>query len=875
MNIQQPKIDLRDTFELYLEGVKVDFLNMSISETEGGVPAASITFPSNHGALRLLPGTIVQIFGYYQQEDKTFLLFEGEVTGINFQKTDSTKVVVIKAISLLGAMIKAKFRPSDAIITTDMKDATGIQASDNIVFNKQGKGGSIGPTTLEDMPKIKNKKSTTRTGSSKDVGLSSLGGLTDEFRHFLAEDQPGGKGDFIPMLQQFNLYFERNDLFYGLKSLAYKFGRTIFASPNPGLSNKVKTDLFQEALNKLKSSGISDVFSESPYTLMQVLVEFQRYLHYSFISPANYTACRPFYLNQSVTEWEPLRMIYLPRLETGPPALCNIFFPEQVSSFTYSREMMGEPTRIVGKATIPLLKKVNEVIDYSPIATYPSLEFDSELIVGNFTTEETYRGINYKIISYPNLHSDLISKLKTNSIDGKQTTKGNEILAKDMESGEIGNLIRPFAYMDFLDLKYRQRQTSINSEWSPYRMIGLPGMMLDPDGVSIVGIIFQMETNISAQGSATTRVTFRNTRLVHDKEFEKTIFSKIPIDNSKGNEKYIIHDLTNDGMMSNNELLYDPDLYSFENIGKDVYTYIAHGMLSTNEGFLAAKNNKGIFDYSNDSLESNDLSIPIHPRRDNSVLNFLPMKDGAYNFEIPESYNKKTEIRNTYLLYKAISELRKEYEAKKIKKIKGKEQYDMPQAYAYMYAINRRNVITKDLYFNFIGAKPSRKLQIEDAHDAKIIFQGGAQELRNEILDRADVQYTKVITSTEAEKEGIRNRIRKDKKNLSKKTNGQPDASGDTLLAIVRIQHPTYSLKHAEGVRNDLKKEIETLRTNISEAQTELNNLGINTTPRSDVKDEELYKPYNMTRRMHVVLAFKDTIDILVNSNKSKLTVTK
>ena len=59
------------------------------------------------------------------------------------------------------------------------------------------------------------------------------------------------KGDFIPMIQQFNAAFEMNDLFYGLRSLAFKFGRSTFVSPNPNLMRKIKVDLFLESLNKL------------------------------------------------------------------------------------------------------------------------------------------------------------------------------------------------------------------------------------------------------------------------------------------------------------------------------------------------------------------------------------------------------------------------------------------------------------------------------------------------------------------------------------------------------------------------------------------------------------------------------------------------
>ncbi len=877
MNIQQPKIDLKNGFELYLEGIKVEFLSMTISEVEGGIPAASITFPSNRGALRLLPGTIVQIFGRYHRSKKTLILFEGELTAVNFQKTESSKVVVIKAISLLGSMIKAKFRPSDAILTAERKAADGIQGSTYVLYNNKE---SIGPQTSEGIKDVVAEKETTMVGTSNQIGISAVFGLTDDFRRLLAEGTPGGRGDFIPMIQQFNSIFEHNDLFYGLKSLAYKFGRTVFASPNPNLLNKIKIDLFFEAFNDLKSTGISDIFSERPYTLMQVLTEFQRYLHYSLISPAAFTACKPFYLKENVTDLEPLRMIYMPRIESGPPALCNIFFPEQTSSFTYSREMMSEPTRIVGKATVSLLNEFNANIDYSPCAVYPSLKFDSEKAVGNFTNEETYRGINYKVITYSNLHSDLLNKLKSTYHDGKNTGKGNSIVAKDMESGQIGSLIRPFAYMDFLDLKYKNRQTAVTSEWNPYRMVGLPAMILDNDGTSIVGVILSLETSISAQGIATTRATLRNTRIVFDEEFEKTIFSSEPGTESSGNEKYVIHDLTNDGMMSTNELLYDQALYNFENIGKDVYTYILHGMLNKNKGFLSAKNAFGIFGYTEDRLDGDDND---HSRLDNSVLHYLPRKNGEYTFIIPDQYLKKTELKNTYLLYKAISELRKAYERSKYKSSsRGEEkEFDMPQAYDYMEAINRRNILTKEEYFAFIGAAPERTLQIEDAHDAKVIFQGGAQELREEILERINSQYVNVITAVNADLTSVKTKIRLWEQKLADliPTGYTPLTITQEIIAKKYQKDPfkgKYNKRQETEIVKDEFAEIQKLIDQLQGYKTKKESLeSSNSEVTTITKEKEMYKPYNMTRRMHVVLALKDQSDLLIDNNKSKLTVTK
>jgi hypothetical protein len=880
MNIQQPKIDLKNSFELYLEGIKVDFTSISISETEGGIPAASITFPSNFGATRVLPSTIVQVFGKMHIEDKTYLLFEGEVIGINYQKSENNKIVVLKAISLLGSMIKAKFRPADAILTKERKDSDGLQEQQGMVVNTKDLNTPVGSTTLDEFKNISNKEEQVVEGRVKDIAIDAVFGLVNEFTQALAEGQPGGKGDFLPMLQGFNKSFEYNDLFYGLRSLAYKFGRSIFASPNPDLSNKIKTDLFKESLNNLQSNGINDIFTEKPYTLMQVLAEFQKYLHYNFISPATYTACRPFYVKGVTPNNEPLRMIYMPRIEAGPPALCNVFFPDQVAAFTYSRDMMNEPTRVVGRATFPFYNQGNQNIDWSPCFTFPEIDLEEEKASGNFTIEESYRGINSKILSYSNLQSDLGQDKKTTGGNGKTTSKNSKITAEDM-AGDIGKLIKPYAYMDYTNMKYATRSVAISCDWDPYRMIGLPGMMLDPDGVSIVGTVNAIETSINSQGGASMRVTLRSVRLIHDTEFEETPFSKIPQDPSKGFEKYIIHDLTNDGMMSTNELLYYKDLYSFENIGKDVYTYIIHGELSPANGFYNAQQVKDIFAYAKTELDPANNDLKKHSAYVASILNYLRDENGNIILDIPGIYNKKTEIRNTYLLYQAVKRLREGYENSKYKTVNGKKEFDMKQAYMYMHAVNKRNIIQKDEYLSFIGAKIGRNLQTDDAHDGQIILTAGVTELRTKIEESAEYQYSNIITSKNSRKVSIISRINR----INKLLEADPVykfSKAETYEAYVK----GYAvLKQFSQIRItiDLAKNYATthwppLETLLNERKTlkeELRDVSEETVP-SDINfDSEIYKPYNMTRRMHIVLAFEGHRDFVTDNNTSKLKVIK
>tara|TARA_Y100000592_G_C5477097_1_gene322950 strand:- start:1768 stop:2397 length:630 start_codon:yes stop_codon:yes gene_type:complete len=70
-------------------------------------------------------------------------------------------------------------------------------------------------------------------------------------------------------------------------------------------------------------------------------------LRYQFIVPAAPTA--GLQLAGSPTTQtdssEPLRAFFTPDLDTSPPALCNVFVPDQILNFAYQRSFFSEPTR--------------------------------------------------------------------------------------------------------------------------------------------------------------------------------------------------------------------------------------------------------------------------------------------------------------------------------------------------------------------------------------------------------------------------------------------------------------------------------------------------------------------------------------------------
>lgn len=109
------KTDHKLNFELYLEGVKIPFSSITLNEQEDNIPQMSVSFVGIPGALRILPGTIVQLFG--PAGKKHALLFEGEMVSRQYSKGSSGRVVGISCMGILSMAYRSHYRPSDSIAT--------------------------------------------------------------------------------------------------------------------------------------------------------------------------------------------------------------------------------------------------------------------------------------------------------------------------------------------------------------------------------------------------------------------------------------------------------------------------------------------------------------------------------------------------------------------------------------------------------------------------------------------------------------------------------------------------------------------------------------------------------------------------------------
>lgn len=733
----QPVVDKKTGFQVYLEGVSVPFSSVTITESEGNFPTAAILFPASSGALKILPATIVQVFGPINNklgEEYTGLLFEGEVTGITYQKNSGSRVASLLCNSLISRFYQATLRPLDGLMTNKLRyRLSGVPAPTSLNDIKTtsyteeakkekpisatfiNKSQIMGGTTNNLMSTIRNRqKNTTMIDSQlENLVVLSRNVLPLQFISLMSKGVIR-KGDFLPIIQFFIRYYEVFDPYFGVQSLSYSLAKSIMVFPNYG---KVTTFLHQLVLQNLDIK--LNLSANVSLTLWEALKEFLRITYYTMVAPSAFTESKIFWgTAEDVKHYFPNRLYFLPSLDNAPPAKFNIIFPSQINSFSFQRDMASEATRVVGEMGMPFHTSLAGVKGVNISAVIPQLEVSKDSkykLHSALTIEETYRGISpvYEVIDFMiaravDQHKDKAEKagIKEELLSSKNFGEENE--KSVTYTGGFGSSFEHLIAESYVAHRYGKRLLSISTNWCPFRMTGIPGVVLDEEGPSIVGIVSSITTRISSEGTASSTLSLRNPRLVFDDEYEGSFHGTINTDL----DNYLINDFTNDGFLGVNRFLYDEDFYGFENLGYNLYTYFAVGRESSvTNPFTGYKNN--IYKRFANNLTSNSWAKNTG---DFSILSYLRMgtTKTSYKAEVNSflSDADTAEIRYGKLLYLAIQELKTKY-------FKSKNSGAL-QLNSFINYETWRAVISKENYFNLLGIYTFPG--VNDCKDATQVF---------------------------------------------------------------------------------------------------------------------------------------------------------
>ncbi|MCK5643948.1 MAG: hypothetical protein KAJ19_24335, partial [Gammaproteobacteria bacterium] len=527
-------------YEVYLEGILTPCSAVQINETEFGYPNASLSFPAQSGSLRILEGTIVQIFGSALAENtagtgpsnksEKVLLFEGEVTGHSYALNTGGRSIVLMCASLLSRLDKAQVQPTDSIVKQEMVKALRL----NTIWPQ-----NAGVTdTSDEKPKQTEAEYANMVNTKIDIKDMTVnkgfGGPVTALSQLFTRDTVQN-GDYTDLIQTLNAYFEAYDVFYGMASKAFKIPESILVLPNPLYSQlKFQSELQRAVINNMRQNSSLGIGGYNQIGLSSLLNEVLKVLRYKLISPAAPLKNRRIHTTDP-NNIGPIRLIVTPDLDTSPPPLCNVFFRDQVTGVDYSRAMNKEITRVVGQGEWRYIKPGSEADMVSPTYMTPNLKIDKKNGQTSLTQEEALFGVRphfYKFDGpfYQALQDELNTKqynpdeARLDYIGPKQQqnplVEENWRAQNDIkESGALGQAFQLESSQRYFKLKYAQRTASFTCDWSPYRMIGFPAVFVDSDGPSILGVLSSISTSINSAGQAISNISMRNTQIIYDEDY--------------------------------------------------------------------------------------------------------------------------------------------------------------------------------------------------------------------------------------------------------------------------------------------------------------------------------------------------------------------
>lgn len=849
-------------FELYLEGVKIPtFNNVTIRENEGTFPQASISFPASSGILRTLPGTVVQIFGPDPRTGKKILIFEGEIIGEGYQKNEGGRIISFQCSSFLHQWRKATATPKDSIQTPEWRDAQGQKRIEYVNATSDEEAGvSQAPNhSFAEIEKALKSKLETEVYDRLDemmenIDLTQTGQFADEFVQLLEKEEIRS-GDIHLFVLFLLKKFELHDPYYGM--VANSLGVESSISTWPNADEKLEPFKLKSAIeNTLQfAQSMQQGMRDGSLNLMTGVRQLLQTIHYTLIAPSNYTGSYQFWSQRpdATQKRSPVRGYFTPNLEQSPPAMFNVLFPHHIKTLSYNRKMMNEPTRTIGQLSSNFYGQMGYK-GIRPFCTEPMLNLTHEGAKNNrigLTPEETYRGINAMPQNFDQLFANSVEDL-----DEEEEFKE-----------KVNNPLNQMTIERHYQNKLRSRTVNVSAEWSPYRMTGVPGAIIEKeDGPSMTGVISSISTSISGAGHVSSTITFRAVRVMHDLD-----------DLNHPEYENMVNDFVVDPYINSNPFLFDPKIYDFENVGFDLYTFLRWGTLSSEGSLKEYIENGDVFKDSQGRVSELDLRSD-----DNSILSVLRNDEGDLITEISVDLISSEELdedfprsaKLTRNVYEAIRTIEDTYN--------GIDNGDLAEKWANEFTY--RDIISKANYFSYIGIDPmqpiDRDLNYKDGfelftgteltdHLQKTIetFKKDANPLHPNHTTEEEIKLWEYLSQVVPEK---RKRIKEINNRLSE---GRLlpghiiDLKDERDYLRTQLKEGDVAVTGSLFVNKGLEDELARLEEKYGTLAYE------ESKDSADIQqfEKKAFRVYNLTRRAHVKVGFNKYIQKTLNSDSDQL----
>lgn len=174
------------------------------------------------------------------------------------------------------------------------------------------------------------------------------------------------------------------------------------------------------------------------------------------------------------------RAIISPDLDMSPPALCNVFFPDQVEDFQFAKDLKNEVTRVIAQAPMGFIDSTINKIFY-PVYVTPSIALESVEGGGyqtGFTVEESYRGVVPKYVELNRtFYEALVADMQKSKKDDSETvtpdkhSEAGTIVGEGVkeeewntETGQLGKIFKELTALEYFKAKMQNRGFNMSCE---------------------------------------------------------------------------------------------------------------------------------------------------------------------------------------------------------------------------------------------------------------------------------------------------------------------------------------------------------------------------------------------------------------------------
>lgn len=489
---------------LFLEGLQVPFIGATIA-TGVNIPcSASIDVVPTDTIRNILPRTLVHIC-WKDPTDQVFkLIFEGEVWGKSFTRSPNGRGMQLIAFGYDFHWSSAKRYYIDPL----QSDALGIGMNFKIM-TEEGANPDFATTPFGDMEISEG----TESSMINDLMTETEGEKSDGEVNYLSRVI---NSSIVRLSERFPYYKMINERFK-------VNGRITTATTG----NIKKIFEFEVAKNFLKGI-VSGAYGGN--NLRETIMQMMDLIHHNYISLAA-PSCEN--LLQSFTKIN--SFIFKPDSYVLPPPRCNVFFPDNYTTFNYSHRYDQDPTRLQYSMPAEVVEQVGqEAASYSMNFYTPPELANNLLKMAEASGDETdifkKRDCYYNYLTFEEKFRGIVHGTPPNPPYISQLLRDEENFLK--YASDVANY-------EYYKQKYNSRSVSISSQVDPWLVPGFPSLIIDNSKANqhIIAHINTVELRINATEGGYTAVTFSEPReldsfswtekMQYDNDLKKIISDKI------------------------------------------------------------------------------------------------------------------------------------------------------------------------------------------------------------------------------------------------------------------------------------------------------------------------------------------------------------